>query len=129
MTMHDKKLIFSIIIIFIALMTFPIWYNRGNAGNVPQPERSRMATECVKPTQYMRTTHMQLLNDWRDNVVREKGARFGETETTHTQYQRSLQKGCMKCHASKKKFCDTCHEYAAVKPYCWDCHISPEEMN
>ena len=27
------------------------------------------------------------------------------------------------CHANKAEFCDRCHNYAAVKPYCWDCHI------
>ncbi len=127
--MYDKKLIIPIIVIFTVLMTFPIWYNRGNAGDVPKPEKPKGTTECVESTQFMRTSHMVLLNDWRDNVVREKGARFGETETTKTKYERSLQKGCMKCHTSKKKFCDTCHVYTAVKPYCWDCHIEPKEMN
>ncbi len=29
----------------------------------------------------------------------------------------SLQNGCMKCHSNKKKFCDECHNYMAVKPY------------
>lgn len=126
--MYDKKLVIPIIVIFTVLMTFPLWYNRGNAGVAPKPERPKRATECVEPTQYMRTTHMLLLNDWRDNVVRDKGARFGKTKQG-TKFERSLQKGCMKCHDNKKKFCDTCHEYAAVKPYCWDCHIVPKEMN
>jgi hypothetical protein len=39
----------------------------------------------------------------------------------------SLQNGCMRCHSNKKKFCDECHNYMAVKPYCWDCHIQPKE--
>jgi hypothetical protein len=34
---------------------------------------------------------------------------------------------CMQCHTSKKKFCDTCHAYASVTPYCWDCHLAPVE--
>lgn len=126
--MYDKKLIIPIIVIFTVLMTFPIWFNRGNAGDAPQPKIKKGLKECVRDTQFMRTSHMQLLNDWRDNVVREKGARFGKTKQG-TSFERSLQKGCMKCHDNKKKFCDTCHEYTAVKPYCWDCHIEPKEMN
>ena len=38
----------------------------------------------------------------------------------------SLQNECMRCHSNKKKFCDECHNYMAVKPYCWDCHIAAE---
>ena len=128
MTMYDKKLTIPVIVIFLVLMTFPVWYNVGKARNIPKPEKPKNATECVAAPQEIRTSHMVLLNDWRDNIVREKGKRFGETPNG-TAYERSLQKGCMKCHASKKKFCDTCHEYAAVKPYCWDCHIAPKEMN
>jgi len=33
----------------------------------------------------------------------------------------------MHCHSNKKKFCDECHNYMAVKPFCWDCHIQPRE--
>jgi cytochrome c oxidase subunit 2 len=38
----------------------------------------------------------------------------------------SLQNTCMHCHSNKQKFCDECHTYVAVKPYCWDCHIAPK---
>jgi hypothetical protein len=66
---------------------------------------------------------MDLLMTWRDQVVRENVRTFvapdGKT------YAMSLTKTCMKCHASKADFCDKCHDYVAVKPYCWDCHIDP----
>ena len=26
----------------------------------------------------------------------------------------------------KADFCDKCHTYASVKPYCWDCHTEPK---
>jgi hypothetical protein len=26
---------------------------------------------------------------------------------------------------SKKQFCEECHTYASVKPYCWECHVVP----
>lgn len=114
------------LVIFVGLMTFPFWYNAGNARQLPNPEKPKNYKECVEPTQFMRTTHMQLLNSWRDDIVRESGARKGTT-ANGTHYTRSLQNGCMECHTSKKKFCDECHTYAAVKPYCWDCHIQPKE--
>ena len=120
------RIIFGLVI-FVGLMTFPMWYNAMGTRHLPNPEKPKDYKECVEPTQYMRTTHMQLLNIWRDNIVREGGARTGYTLTTHTEYKRSLMNGCMACHSDKKKFCDECHNYAAVKPYCWDCHFVREE--
>ncbi|MBU0486168.1 MAG: sulfate reduction electron transfer complex DsrMKJOP subunit DsrJ [Proteobacteria bacterium] len=127
--MYDKVKIIPGLVVFIGLVTFPIWFNviSGKATPAPVPEKSLIAKECVEPTQFMRTSHMQLLNTWRDDIVRTGGTRKGTT-ANGTEYVRSLQKGCMKCHASKVKFCDTCHNYAAVKPYCWDCHIQPKEI-
>ena len=48
-------------------------------------------------------------------------------EVEGVKYDRSLMNGCMKCHTEKKKFCDECHTYTSVKPYCWDCHYVPKE--
>ncbi|OIP44026.1 MAG: cytochrome C [Deltaproteobacteria bacterium CG_4_10_14_3_um_filter_60_8] len=124
--MYDLGKIIPGLIVFVGLVSFPIWYNGGDAGAIPKPEKPVLAKECVADIQYMRTTHMQLLMAWRDDIVREGGARTWAT-ARGTEYNRSLQSGCMKCHTSKKKFCDTCHEYAAVTPYCWDCHIAPQE--
>ena len=33
---------------------------------------------------------------------------------------------CMSCHSNKDEFCDRCHDYLAVKPYCWECHVEPK---
>jgi hypothetical protein len=123
--MYDLGKIIPGLIIFVALVTFPIWYGGGDAGPLPKPEMPTNSKQCVEATDVMRSSHMVLLNDWRDNIVREGGAR--NVTVGGVEYKRSLQNGCMKCHTSKKKFCDTCHEYAAVKPYCWDCHIAPQE--
>ena len=35
---------------------------------------------------------------------------------------------CVKCHSNKERFCDRCHDYAGVKPTCWNCHIVPGEV-
>ena len=43
------------------------------------------------------------------------------------EYGKGLQLACMECHSNKEKFCDSCHDYAAVQPTCWECHITPTE--
>ena len=124
--MYDGGKIIPGLIIFVGLLTFPIWSSSGDAGKIPNPEKPVGVKECVKPVAYMRTTHMQLLNDWRDEVLRE-GNREPIT-IAGVEYEKSLMNGCMSCHTDKKKFCDECHQYTSVKPYCWDCHIPPKEM-
>jgi len=127
--MYDKGKIIPGLIVFVGLITFPIWYGFGSeAGPFPQPQKPTNAENCVEPVEFMRSSHMVLLNEWRDDIVRSGGTRKGRT-SEGISYVRSLQKGCMKCHVSKQKFCDVCHTYAAVNPYCWDCHIQPKEAN
>jgi hypothetical protein len=74
---------------------------------------------CVAPVAEMRRDHMKMLLHQRDRTMREgvRAPRF------------SL-KGCVDCHASQKTgsvlgqegFCSSCHEYAAVKIDCFECH-------
>ena len=118
------------IIVFLGIAALPLLYNNasGDSSKIPKPEpvKPEIAKQCVRDTEYMRTSHMVLLNNWRDNIVREGEVRKDKTGEGK-EYWLSLQKGCMNCHSSKVKFCDECHTYAAVKPYCWDCHIQPKE--
>jgi hypothetical protein len=123
--MYDSGKIITGLIIFVLFITFPVWYNHLDAGETPKPVLPTIAKMCVKPSAEMRANHMKLLNQWRDQVLRTGDREFFEVDGK--QYQKSLQNACMKCHTSKKKFCDTCHEYASVTPYCWDCHIAPVE--
>jgi hypothetical protein len=123
--MYDGKYIIPGLLVFLLLTTFPIWKNMGNAGTVPKPEKPKGVTKCVEPAQYMRTSHMKILDDWRDEVLRD-GDRT-PIEIDGVKYEKSLMNGCMKCHEDKKKFCDECHTYTSVKPYCWDCHFLPKE--
>lgn len=127
--MYDSGKILTGLFIFVLFVTFPIWYNHGDAGAVPKLEKAaNNATQCVRPVDEMRSKHMQLLNQWRDEVLR-TGDRSFAVEVDGKKYQKSLMNTCMKCHTSKKKFCDECHDYASVSPYCWDCHVAPEDMN
>lgn len=123
--MYNSGKIILGLVIFVLIITIPVWYNHLDAGDKPEPELPKDVKECVLPLEEIRATHMQLLNEWRDDVLR-----HGDTETIEIagkEYKKSLMLTCMQCHTSKKKFCDTCHEYASVKPYCWDCHLAPVE--
>jgi hypothetical protein len=124
--MYDSGKIIPGLIIFVLFITFPIWYNHGDAGAVPQPELPKYVKQCVMSADLMRDEHMQLLNEWRDKVLR-TGDRSFDVKIAGKEYQKSLMNTCMQCHTSKKKFCDQCHTYASVKPYCWDCHLAPVE--
>ena len=127
--MKDKKLIVTGVIIFIVIVTFPFWYNRGKAAPAPElqlTEKAKAAKECVRSTEYMRAEHMQLLDLWRDSVVR-RGDRI-YVSPSGREYNMSLSNTCLDCHSNKAEFCDRCHNYASVRPYCWDCHIdNPKE--
>ena len=73
--MYDSGKIFLGLIIFIGLFTYPTWYvfTSGETAMKPDlvlPEREDQQ-ECVYSAEYMRASHMDLLNDWRDKVVRE----------------------------------------------------------
>ena len=123
--MGNKKLLMIGIIIFVIFLIFPILYNSGSAGTLPNPEKPKDYKECVKDKQFMRTSHMVLINQWRDEVLREGNRE--KIVVLEKKYDKSLMNGCMLCHNNKKKFCDECHVYASVAPYCWDCHFVPKE--
>jgi hypothetical protein len=124
--MYNKGTIIPGLIIFVLIVTSPILYNRLSAGDLPKPEQtSGVGKKCVLPLQEMRDTHMQLLNQWRDEVLRDDDRSI--VDVGGQKFRKGLQTACMQCHTNKEKFCDTCHEYASVKPYCWDCHLTPKQ--
>jgi hypothetical protein len=131
--MYDGGKIVSGLIIFVGLLTFPIWSNVMTNSDFPKVEKPAGQTKCVKPAKEMRTSHMVLLNEWRDEVLRSGMREYIQIDgqpvvVNGEKLVKSIQLGCMKCHTNKEKFCDECHTYTAVKPYCWDCHIQPKEM-
>lgn len=124
--MYDAGKIITGLIIFIVLVSFPVWYltvSQGNAAS-PQLEIVTEAELCVEPVSYMRANHMDLLTEWQTSTVRENERTY--TASDGQEYDISLTGTCLSCHPNKAEFCDRCHDYAGVKPYCWDCHIIPE---
>jgi hypothetical protein len=126
--MYNKGTIISGLVVFVLFVTFPLWFNAfSSASAVPKVELPPGGEKaCVAPLETMRAQHMVLLNEWRDDVLRD-GNR-GLIEVDGKKYYKGLQTACMQCHSNKEKFCDSCHEYASVKPYCWDCHLTPSQM-
>jgi hypothetical protein len=126
--MYDGKKIIPGLVVFLGLVTAPVWYNaaRGKMSYVPKPEIPADKKECVESKTFIRVNHKNLLDDWKTSVVR-NGARIYQASNKKT-YNMSLTRTCMNCHKDKTKFCDQCHTYMGVTNKCWDCHIYPKEL-
>ncbi len=80
MKLYDGGKIFIGILVFVAFAAFPFYFNIGKVNAKPEPkvdtpaiqewEKLNGKKECVESKEFMRAEHMQLLNDWRDSVVR-----------------------------------------------------------
>ena len=80
-------------------------------------------TACVEETSFMTANHMDLLNDWRDAVVRE--GRLEYTAADGRVYQMSLTETCLDCHESRDAFCTRGHDYANVTPT----EVGPQDVD
>jgi len=128
MRMYDGGKIVTGLIIFLILLLFPVWYQLGKAERAPElelTETAKKAEQCVEPKPFMKTQHMKMLDQWRDETVR-GGERYYKSSSGKV-YYKSLQVTCLECHNNKSKFCDQCHNYMGVDPFCWDCHVEPKE--
>ena len=126
--MNDKKKIITGLVVFMALFTLPFWWNHLKAAPAPElvlAEEAKKAGACILPKREMKGKHMEILDGWRNSVVRD-GQRLYTAPDGKT-YEMSLSNNCLECHTNKAEFCDRCHDYASVKPYCWDCHVNPKE--
>jgi len=90
-------------------------------GLQPMIEKAR-GGECVEEPAFMRRNHMKLLMHQRDDTLR-GGIRTGKYSL----------KACIACHASQTSqsvnaepgnFCQSCHNYVAVKIDCFQCHAN-----
>ena len=135
--MNDKPVIIVALAAALIALTFPFWRQIIAGRPTPPPRAGEpqyelpSGDECVAKD--MRANHMQVLNEWRDAVVRGEGGEDGEDPAAPVtvggvEYPKSLTRGCMACHTSNDKFCARCHEYADVDPNCWDCHVEPNDV-
>lgn len=107
------------VIALLALIAAPLIYTASANGvfrkaPVPQLTLPTNATKCIEPTDYMRSSHMNLLKHVRDDIVR-GGARMPNYHIEN----------CKTCHTKRAEFCDRCHDYVGAKPECFDCHYLP----
>ncbi len=124
--MNDRIGITAGLLVFLTIVTSPIWMNLfGAAASPPQLEIPADQTTCVETKEYMAANHMQMLHAWRDSVVRDAKRTYASKSHRAT-YDMSLTKTCLKCHTSRDAFCNRCHTYVGVAPDCWTCHVAPE---
>ncbi len=129
--MKDKVVIYLGLFAFLGLVSIPVWYNLAHGREIHAPEIVIKTANvpgketCILPVEYMRTSHMQLLQTWRETVVRTGDRTFASPDGR--KFRRSLSNTCLDCHSNKQSFCDRCHEYAAAAPDCWNCHVAPRE--
>ena len=130
--MNDKKWIVTGLVVFLVIVLFPFWFNRGKA--VPPPEvkltdKAKAAKECV----LVQGLHAQRAHAAARPLARRRWCATAKRTYTNPQgkeFDMSLSNTCLDCHSNKAEFCDKCHNYASVRPYCWDCHIdSPKEKS
>lgn len=145
--MSDKPKIIAGLVVGAVVLTFPLWYAPAAGRPDSAPQYALPEGHCVEAN--MKAQHMQLLQSWRNAVVRE-----GQTEYVSKsygdKYRMRLTETCLlECHglAANKKaasaaagsvaahpgqtaqqaFCYQCHSYAGVRPTCWDCHLESQE--
>ena len=132
MKIYDAGKVFTGLALFIVFLTAPIWLSGGKSASPPEirvdtPVIQRLVEKrCIEPTAYMKANHMELLDTWRQAVVREGEPLYVASDGK--KYRMSLSGTCLHCHSNKDQFCDRCHNYAGVKPACWSCHVVPQEL-
>ena len=129
----NKSYIITGLVIFVLAVLSPVWFNMiTDTQAAPEPEllgKAKTEKKCVFEKYEMRANHMSLLDEWRDSVVRDADRMY--TAANGHSFNMSLSTGensCLGCHEDKAKFCDSCHTYASVDPYCWECHTNPKEI-
>lgn len=122
--MHDSGKVLTGIVIFLVVTLFPVWFSLAGGGLGEAPAVDPGQGSCVRDRDYMKSSHMELLDEWRNAVVRD-----GDREPVVVggrPYEKSLTNSCLSCHAYRD-FCLECHDFMGVEPKCYECHIIPEE--
>ena len=122
--MNDRPFIIAGLVVFVAFVTTPIWHGvatKNVALAAPAIKLPAQEKQCVAPVSYMRASHMQLLDEWRTDVVDAQNRQY--VAYNGKVYDKSLTRTCLGCHGSRQEFCDRCHNYNGVAAVnCWECH-------
>lgn len=118
-----QRLLATLLIVFVAAVS------GASAGSLYPEVPKAVGAAHPEGNAFMRINHMRLLRHDRDEVMH-----LGNRDTQYSLAQ------CVACHAvtgpdalpisvkEEGHFCRSCHEYAAVKIDCFQCHNSkPDE--
>jgi hypothetical protein len=96
--------------------------------SVEGSSKAEKGESCVRPTDWMRRNHMELIQHSRDLTVHQ-GIRVKKDSLAN----------CVDCHSRQDEhhqavpvnapgeFCDGCHSYTAVNITCFQCHATVPE--
>ena len=114
--MRNKTNIVVGVLVFLLVLTSPIWLNLGKSAEASQVEVSldtptinalpEDERQCIYDTDYMLKNHMEILHQWKVQVVRDGN------------------RTCLDCHSNYDEFCEKCHDANGVDPNCWTCHTN-----
>lgn len=126
--MRNKTNIVVGVLVFLLVLTSPIWLNLGKSAEASQVEVSldtptinalpEDERQCIYDTDYMLKNHMEILHQWKVQVVRD-GNRTLVTPDGR-EFEMSLQNTCLDCHSNYDEFCEKCHDANGVDPNCLD---------
>ncbi len=116
-------------ILLCAVVLLPAAVFAQESSLLPEIPRGK-GDACIADPNFMRVNHMDMMKHDRDEtmLLGDRGIKF------------SL-KQCVECHAvagpdsepvsykSEKHFCRVCHDYAAVKIDCFQCHNSKPDVS
>ena len=97
--MYKGGRIIAFAALFCLAVLSPFIVNLANAAPAPETSldtpaiNAQQTKECVASTEYMKDNHMQLLDEWRNDVVRD-GSREYESASGQV-YEKSLDGTCL----------------------------------
>ena len=117
------------------LLVLPFSINADEQVGPVVPKAKAKATAeygCVAPVSEMRKNHMKELVHKRDETLREgvRTKQYSLAECINCHVTKDEKTGAMPSFGDDKHFCSSCHNYAAVKVDCFQCHNDkPENSN
>ena len=130
--MRNKTNIVVGVLVFLLVVTSPIWLNLGKSAEASEVEVSydtptinalpEDERHCIYDADYMRENHMEILHQWKVQVVRDDNRVMVTPDGR--EYEMSLQNTCLDCHSNYDEFCEKCHNANGVDPNCWTCHTN-----
>ncbi len=111
--------------IAVLIILFPLGYSLVwpvvSQGTEPgEPFLEVPEGSCVAEKSYMRYRHMDLLDQIRDEAVRQ-----GKRERVGPNKREITLTNCVKCHGGREQFCNRCHTAVNLQVNCFRCHYDP----